>query len=1106
MFKFSLGEVKIVCWLLAVIAIAGMLLSQRAASQVTTGSISGVVADPSGAVLAGADVAVKDLGTNITRTVKTNASGLYQAPDLPVGQYEVSVRMAGFKTMAKTGIVLTVGAANVQNFTLVVGSETQVVEVQAQAAQVETASSELGALVNPQQMQELPLNGQNYEQLILLAPGVVPVASGTMTAFYGRSDAYSVSGSRPVGQTILLDGTDIQNFWGHGSGSASLGTSLGVDAIAEFTILTNTYSSEFGGSGSAINMVSKSGANQLHGSAYEFLRNQVFDVRNYFDEPNGPPSFRRNQFGGSIGGPIRKDKTFIFANYEGLVSMLGETGITTVPDAAHHTDCEDGLGTVIGCELMALFPAPNLPNNPGQVAGTGQLSAVGNKPTNENYLLARVDHQLSAKDSLFGRVVIDRGQLVDPFPNTANGGNINGWPETDRSRNTYVTIEEKRLAGTHLVNVARFSFTRINQGNSCPQSGLVTDIYPGTGKPDAMVSFLGILAAPIGPNISCPMKLVQNKFTPEDQVYWTHGAHDIRFGGFIRRDQTEFFNNSAGSNTWDFAGPDGLLNAGAPGSGALAVGPIPGPVGTPGAAGYIPDGDIARRDFRDIEFAAYIQDNWKVRRNFTVNIGLRWEPTTIATGTNLNDILDPLTAPAVSNTDPLADYTHVTQAMGKNPSMKNFDPRIGFAYSPFAGKKSHETSIRAGFGMFHEVLEARSYSEAYQLADPYVSVVAIAPTFPIAFTLPICPPGPPFGCLAYSNTETEGLPYYNTHTPYNMQWNLNIQQQLTSGLVFTIGYIGSRADHLLYMADANPILATKQGGRWVFDGPICPFPGCPQPRLNNNVGYWTESEPVGSSNYNGLQLSANGRIAKSLSLQVFYTYSKSLDDSSNDTIPMGFQGSPIVSNPYDPRYEYGPSTFDVRNNLTANLIWTAPFHGSKWVEGFQLSLIPALHSGVPYSAIIGSDYVGSGSNNPVTNERPDEVGNPNVGGQVAANPTCEAPATVHNVHNWYNPCAFVLPPPYTLGNEGRNSLRAPGYADVDFAVQKTTSVSERLKIQLRAEFFNIINHTNLTQPSLQVFETGPTGTPAVPNVWEPSEIINTVGTSRQIQFALKFLF
>ena len=1080
-------------WRLAVgaIAIVGMLLSQRATAQVTTGSLSGVVADPTGAVLVGANVTVRDMGTNSTRIVKTDSSGLYQAPDLPIGQYEVSVRMVGFKTVAKTGIVLTVGAANVQNFTLVVGSQDQVVEVQAQTAQVETASSEVGALVNPQQVQDLPLNGRNFEQLITLAPGVVPMGSGS--SFYGRSAAYSISGSRPVATAILLDGTDIQNFWGHGSGSASMGTSLGVEAIAEFETLTNTYSAEFGGNGSAINAATKSGTNRIHGSAYDFLRNSAFDARNYFDEPNGPPSFRRNQFGGSLGGPIRKDKTFFFVNYEGLASMLGETGIMTVPDAAHHADCQAGQGTAIGCQLMALYPLPNLTNEVGQPAETGQLSSVGDMPTDENYILGRVDHRLSTKDSLFGRVVSDRGQLVDPFPE----GNINGWPETDRSRNTYVTIEEKRIATVNLVNVGRFSFTRIIQESVNPQTGLATDIYPGTGLPDAIVSFLGLLAEPIGPNLSSPMRLVQNKFTPEDQVYWTHGAHDIRFGGYIKRDQTEFFNDSAGSETWDFNGPDGLLNAGAPGSGAIAVGPIPGPVGTPGAAGYIPYGDNARRDFRDIEFAAYIQDNWKVRRNFTLNIGVRWQPTRIATGTNLNTVLDPLTAPLCPYTEPLCDYTHVTQAMGKNPSMKNFDPRIGVAYSPFANQK---TSIRAGFGLFHELLEARSYSEPYQLAPPYVSVVAIAPTFPIQFTLPICPPGPPFGCLLWSTNQEEGLPYYNTTTPYNMQWNLNIQQQLTSGLVLTVGYIGSRSDHLLYMTDANPIdLVSSTNGVYTFAA-SAGF-GAPVPRLNNNISFWTTSEPTGTSNYNGLQVSVNGQIARSLHLQAFYTYSKALDNSSNDTIAMGFTGSPIVSNPYDSRFDYGPSSFDVRNNLTANLMWGVPFHGSKWVEGYELSLIPALHSGTPYNAIIGYDYVGDG--NPVVQERPQEVGNPNVGGQVAANPTCAAPATVHNASNWFNPCAFVLPPPSTLGNERRGSLRAQGFVNADLALAKTTSVpkiSEAFRIQFRAEFFNVINHTNFTIPSYNVFVMG------VPGEVLPSTITHTVGTSRQIQFGLKFLF
>ena len=298
---------KLAHYLVIASVVIGMIVSLPVAAQVTTGSISGTVTDATGAIIPGASVTIRNVGTNISRTIVTNAAGLYTAADLEVGQYEVTVQQKGFATVKKVGIDLTVGAALVENVSLAVGATTEVVQVQAAVAQVETASSQVGALMGQKQMADIPLNGRDYQQLLLLAPGMQPVTNDLGSDTYGRGQTYTVGGARPEGQATLLDGTNVQGFYDRGSGLNTLGTSLGVDGIAEIQALTNTYSAEFGGSGSAINMVTKSGTNELHGTAYEYLRNNVFDARNYFDLPNGPPPFRRNQFGGSVGGPIKKD-------------------------------------------------------------------------------------------------------------------------------------------------------------------------------------------------------------------------------------------------------------------------------------------------------------------------------------------------------------------------------------------------------------------------------------------------------------------------------------------------------------------------------------------------------------------------------------------------------------------------------------------------------------------------------------------------------------------------------------------------------------------------------------------------------------------------------
>ena len=508
----------------------GLLLAGPLVAQVTTGSISGVVTDKTGALIAGADVTVRDVGTNIERTVQTNSSGLYQVPDLPVGQYNVTVKMTGFTTVTKTGISLAVGAANVQNVTLNVGDITEHVTVSAETAQVESASSNLGALVNQQQMRELPLNGRNFQQLILLSPGVAPVNTGIQGAMYGRAPSYSTSGARPEGEAILLDGTNIGNFWNHGTGASMLGTSLGVEAIDEFQMLTNTYSAEFGGFGSAINAVSKSGTNSLHGSAFEFIRNSELNARNHFDPLSGPPAFRRNQFGGSVGGPIKKDSTFFFVNYEGLRQDLGETYTATVPSAAAWALAPTGSPIL---SLQQFYPSPN-----GPVSGlSGKYTDVGFEPLNEDYFLARLDYQLRSKDSVFARFVRDTGNLSDPFPNAARGGLLPYWPEGASTHNYYVTIEEKHIATSSLVNVARVSFVRTNQGTTSPVTTDVLDIFPGENRPDSDLSVTGLSS--LGPLANDPFYYLQQRYTYEDQVYWTHGAHELRFGGTVQRQLTD---------------------------------------------------------------------------------------------------------------------------------------------------------------------------------------------------------------------------------------------------------------------------------------------------------------------------------------------------------------------------------------------------------------------------------------------------------------------------------------------------------------------------------------------------------------------------------------
>lgn len=1036
----------------------GLLFTYPLAAQVTTGSISGTVTDTTGAVIAGANVAVVDVGTNIGRTVETNGSGLYQASDLPVGQYNVTVTMKGFATLTKTGINLTVGAANVQNIALKVGETTEHVTVQAEAAEVETSSSQLGALVDQRQMSELPLNGRDFLQLVLLAPGVTPVNTAIQGSMYGRAPAYSISGTRPEGEAILLDGSNIVNFWNHGSGASMLGTSLGIEAVGEFSVLTNTYSAEFGGFGSAINSVSKAGTNSLHGSAYEFIRNSAMDARNYFDALSGPPAFRRNQFGGSVGGPIKKNSTFFFVNYEGLRQLLGETYNATVPSAAAWALAPAGSPIL---QLKQFYPLPN-----GTVSGnSGSFTDVGFEPLNENYLLARFDQQLGTKDSLFVRYVRDAGALNDPFPNAARGGLLPFWPEGASTDNNYLTVEEKRLFTSNLVNVVRFSLVRTDQGTTSPVTTDVLDIFSGQNRPDSDLSVTGLSS--LGPLANDPFYYLQDKYMGEDQVYWTHGKHDLRFGGSIQRQVTDASMGLYKGGAWTFTSiPNFMAN-----KPAQVQGPLPG-------------SDSARRIFDELDFVAYFEDNWKVQRNLTLNLGLRYEPTTNAApggdGTQLNAIVNPLTD---------TSYTAVSHVLANNPSWKNIDPRAGFSYTPFGNQK---TVIRGGFGIFHEVIVSSVYGGTYFTAPPYMLSVQTANlAFPNAFS----------GASSNAKPSTLVALAYNTHTsPYNMQWNLNLERQLSSGLIATAAYVGSRANHIYATRDLNPVVDQIQSNGTYY------FPVSTN-RVNNVFSYLFQNTAGGESNYHALQLGLKGQPIKSLQVQLYYTWSKSMSDADTTTNSESNNGSSYQVNPYNILYDYGRSSYDIGQTFTGNVLYNLPFKANRAVSGYEIALIPNIHSGPVYSANIG--YDGSNLGSATLPERPNMVGDPNQPGPVAANPStaCQAGGSavltaVHTAQHWFNPCAFAVPAVGTLGNLSRNSLTGPGTVGFDLELSKDTQITERLKVQFRAESFNFINHANFALPnSFNVFGAG-SSTP----VSTAGQIVNTSTTSRQMQFGLKFLF
>ena len=531
MHKTLLVRKRIIFWALLVL-LSGVLAIGDLQAQVEKATLSGTALDASGAVVAGAAIQAKNVNTGIVYSAVTDGQGRYILPEMAVGTYDVSAEKAGFQKMVQTGIVLTVGARRVLDFKLAVGQPADVIEVSGQASTVNTETSSVGALIAPLQMENLPLNGRNFTDLLSLAPGVATVppsagGGGQSATTYGQSTNYSISGSRPVGMAYMLDNTDIRNAMDHGAGVSVMGTSLGMEAIQEFTILTNTYSAEFGGTGAAVNAVTKPGTNELHGTVYEYMRNSVLDARNFFDVKK--PSFKRNNFGASIGGPIKKDKAFFFFNYEGLRAGTGLTSRAVVPTslpalfaAGGMTQNQSGqwVGRPLGPSgpevpinsvtqsIFSLYPlaqsSTQCPNVSGinLLQGTGLYCSSEKQIGNQDYVLGRVDYKLGDKDSLFGRYARESAYQGIPYVYTQ----VPGYPELDRERNQYFTLSERHVFSPKIINEARFGFVRLfTETANGGKTGTGTALQQVPGRQDMEFS-PGYGLASLGPTPSSPSR------------------------------------------------------------------------------------------------------------------------------------------------------------------------------------------------------------------------------------------------------------------------------------------------------------------------------------------------------------------------------------------------------------------------------------------------------------------------------------------------------------------------------------------------------------------------------------------------------------------------
>ena len=1081
--KYMLSHLKTrsVLWTLALVAVLFVGIGLQAQS--TTATITGTVTDTSGAAVGDANVQVKNTGTGVTQTTTTNGQGRYTVPSLIIGAYEATATKQGFQTVVRSGITLTVNQQAVIDMSLSVGASQQTITVEAQVSQVETTSSSVSNLVEQKQMADLPLNGRNFQQLILLAPGV-NVAQTATGSFYGKGDTYSVAGARPEGQAYLLDGTDITNFFNHGSGAGSLGTSLGLDAIAEFQTLTNTYSAQFGGNGAVVNAVTKSGTNAFHGSAFEYARNSALDARDFFASTSAPPPFRRNQFGGAIGGPIKKDKLFFFANYEGLDQQLSIENKVTVPNAAaRNGDITNPNGTLtrIGFastriqQIMNLYPTNGLIPITNAAGATSLANAFsdGTQIGKEHYMVGRIDYNVNAKDTIFARYVIDKSTFSNPFP----AAPIAGWNEDEPTRNQYLTTELRHIVSPTVINVARASFVR-TENSAVPQTKTdALQFYPHQGGEDGTITVTGLSL--LGPATLAPYTLIQNKYALSDDIYMTRGAHNIKFGIGMQRIQTFENQPFSASGAFSFASLTTFMQ-GTPNryGGAYPIG-----VPNPFSGNLNPD---AYRSFRETMIIPYINDDWKVTSKLTLNIGLRYDFLTNPKSAINNFLVIP--NPPFNSIGGGLSSNFLKQAPNvwrTNPSRNNWGPRFGFAYDL---SKDHKTSIRGGLADTHNVIAPRTYTSGYVTGAPFPSVIIT----PNAQTPVIQFPNPFAGAFTqppYGNGQA--VDYNNTKTPVLYQWNLNVQRELPVGMILTVGYVGSHASHLFTGSDQNaPIPTVDAAGVLHFGALNSAGVGISNARWNPAIGVLNALQTNGRSNYNSLQSNLVHRFSHNFQAQVAYTLGHSIDDGSASS---GLEtGGGARSNPYNFHSERGNSNFDIRQTLRVNGVYMLPFKGNKLVQGWQLSGIMSKTTGPPLVVATGIDQALTGQ---AANQRPN----------FASGVTAES-LQVGTVGQWYNPLGYSIQTAGTEGNAGRNVLRGPGVFNLDASLLKDTKIpkiSEQFTVQFRAEFFNILNHENFGTPNLALF-TNATGTR---NAAAGQIVTSNAGTiPRQIQFAVRVVF
>ena len=1093
-----------------------VLLCPPTARAQVSASISGRVTDPAGATVSGAAVMAKNVETGETRSTATDDLGHYWVPSLAVGEYEVQVRKQGFQEQVREGIHLVVGQEASVDMALKLGEVAEQFKVEADAPVVAVTAADISGVVGEQQVKELPLNGRSYDELMTLNPGVVLFTSektgGIGVSNSTAANMFSVAGNRPQQNLFLLNGVEFtgaaENNMQPGGVSGQM---LGVDAVREFNMLSDTYGAEYGKHpGAQVTIITQSGTNQWHGSVFEYLRNNIFDAPNFFDLGSAPP-FRRNQFGGSMGGPIQKDKTFLFANYEGFRQSLHQTSVAFVPDANVRNcigvpNCSvtiNGSSVVVGghcpaaqpqktkClneiySLLNLWPIANGPD----FSGIAEAFYNPLQTIREDFGTARVDHSISAKDSVGAVYTVD-----DSADQTATA--INPFmADTTSLREQVVSIEETHAFSLTWLNTARVGFSRANYfftGEPTPgtPAATVSGFLPGFQVGAVVVggSAASNPAAQIalaGSNNGSNLNLHRNLFTYEDQTAWTKGRHQFKAGLWFQRFQSN--ENIALSQYGQATFPSLAAFLGGSFNAILGTGAVT------ATGSLLVDPSSTPESWRSLFSAFFVEDVIRVSPKFTLSLGFRTEFSTgwneaYGKASNYNF------TNGVINTQPTVGSSVFTV----NKATGLPQPRIGLAWSPIGNK----TVVRAGFGMYNDLQDALGYrTDQNAPFNPSYSIPNLTlDKLPVSLAI-----------VAQSNgtaspTGTKLVPggvQPDLKTPTVLSYSLKIEQEISPNTSLSVGYLGSRGTHELISIDMN-----------IPAQVVCPNPKCPVPpatplpagtiftptttRANPLLANTYSWFSAGSSLYNAMTVDVKHRFSKGLTFRGAYTWSKALDDGDSLNATAAANAPALVQNPLNIRGDWGPATYDVRNLGVINVSYDLPFGNGKqmlnglgavgngFIGGWTLNSIVTIQSGFPFTPQLSFNPSNDGdTRNPVR---------PNW------NPAFTDPVILGGTSQWFDPHAFVVPTTGTFGNVGRNVLAGPGLATWDFSVLKDVHLVERLNLQFRAEIFNLLDRTNLNTPNLIAF-TSATGAPSP----VAGTFTQTSTTSRQVQFGLKLLW